>query len=80
MKYRVNLQVKDGVLDPEMETLQRLLKRSGVKDIRQLTHKQSFELEFDDGLDAAEAERITTAVAEDVLANPEIHDWTVEKA
>ncbi len=79
MKYRVNVQIKDGVLDPEMETLQRLLKRSGVKGIRELTHTQSFEIDFEDGFDEAEAERITAAVAGDVLANPEIHDWTVEK-
>lgn len=80
MKYQVQIQIKDGVLDPEMETLQRLLKRSGVKGIRQLVHTQTFALDFDDGVDAAEAERVTNAVAGDVLANPEIHDWTIEKA
>ncbi len=77
MKYRVNVQMKDGVLDPEMETLQRLLKRSGVKGIRQLVHTQSFVIEFADDMDEAEAERITRAVAGDVLANPEIHDWSI---
>lgn len=80
MKYRVNVQIKDGVLDPEMETLHRLLKRSGVKGIRQLAHTQAFELDFHDGIDAEDAKRITQVVAGDVLANPEIHDWTIEQA
>lgn len=80
MKYEVQIAIKEGVLDPEMETLQRLLKRSGVKGVRQLTHTERFLLEFDDGVDAAEAERLTRTIAGDVLANPEIHDWTVGPA
>jgi phosphoribosylformylglycinamidine synthase PurS subunit len=79
MKYRVNIAIKDGVLDPEMETLQRLLKRSGVKGIAQLTHIQQFDMQFEEQVNEAEAERLTRAVAADVLANPEIHDWTVER-
>ncbi len=78
MKYSVQVKIKDGVLDPEMETLQRLLRRSGVKGIRQLTHTQQFVLEFDDQVDATEAERVARTVAGDVLANPEIHDWTLD--
>ncbi len=79
MKYRVDIQIKDGVLDPEMETLHRLLKRSGVQGIRQLAHTQSYSLAFDEGVAEADAEKITRTVAGDVLANPEIHDWTIEK-
>lgn len=78
MIYRVNIAIKEGVLDPEMETLHRLLKRSGVQGIKQLTHTQHFDLTFDDGVSADEAERMARAVAGDVLANPEIHDWTIE--
>ncbi len=80
MKYLVQVKIKDGVLDPEMETLQRLLRRSGVKGIRTLTHTQQFVIEFEDQVDAGEAEQLTRTVAGDVLANPEIHDWTVESA
>ncbi len=80
MKYHINISVKDGVLDPEMETLHRLLKRSGVKGIRKLNHTQRFEIDFEEGYDEATAGRIADAVARDVLANPEIHDWTIEKA
>ena len=80
MKYRVHVAIKDGVLDPEMETLQRLLKRSGVQGINALTHTQQFEIEFAADADAATAEKMTRALAGDVLANPEIHDWTIEQA
>lgn len=80
MKYSVQVKIKDGVLDPEMETLQRLLRRSGVKGIQQLSHTQQFILEFDNQVDATEAEQVARTVAGDVLANPEIHDWTMEPA
>lgn len=78
MKYRVTIAIKDGVLDPEMETLQRLLKRSGVQGVQQLTHTQQFDIAFAEDLTAEQAEGITRRIAEDVLANPEIHDWTIE--
>lgn len=77
MKYRVTISIKDGVLDPEMETLQRLLKRSGVHGVAQLAHTQQFDLSFADDVEASQAEQIARKIAEDVLANPEIHDWTV---
>ena len=80
MKYLVQVKIKEGVLDPEMETLQRLLRRSGVQGIRQLTHTHLFELDFSDDVEASEAERMARSVAGDVLANPEIHDWDMEKA
>lgn len=80
MKYKVNIQIKDGVLDPEMETLQRLLKRSGVTGIAQLTHTQTYELTFAAGVTEADAEATVENVAGDVLANPEIHDWQIERA
>ncbi len=80
MKYRVTIQIKNGVLDPEMETLHRLLQRSGVKDIRQLSHQQIYDIEFGNGVGESEAAAIAQTVAGDVLANPEIHDWTVERA
>ncbi len=77
MKYRVTIAIKDGVLDPEMETLQRLLKRSGVQGVAQLAHTQQFDITFADDLEAQQAEQVTKTIAEDVLANPEIHDWTI---
>ncbi len=78
MKYRVTISIKDGVLDPEMETLQRLLKRSGVQGVAQLAHTQQFDITFTDDVAADQAGQMTKKIAEDVLANPEIHDWTVE--
>lgn len=80
MKYRVLVKIKDGVLDPEMATLQRLLLRSGVKGIEQVEHRHIFEIDFKDGIAADEAEAAVRKIADDVLANPEIHDWTLERA
>lgn len=80
MKYRVTIRIKDGVLDPEMETLQRLLQRSGVKTIRRLSHQQIYDIEFGHDVNETEAAGVAQTVAGDVLANPEIHDWTVEQA
>ncbi len=78
MKYRVRIAIKPGVLDPEMETLQRLLKRSGVSDIQQVVHTQQYDICLNESVPAEEAERVVRALAEDVLANPEIHEWTIE--
>jgi phosphoribosylformylglycinamidine synthase PurS subunit len=74
----VTVRLKSGVLDPEAETTQRALERLGF-EVEDLRFADRFEIDLDAaGADAA-AER-ATEMAERLLANPTIHDYTVEVA
>ena len=78
MKYQVTVEIQDGVLDPEMSTLQRHLERGGEKSISQIKKKVIYEIEVSpDGQD--QGEEAVKKLAEDILANPEIHRWNVSK-
>lgn len=74
----VTVRLKRGVLDPEAETTQRALERLGF-ELEDLRSADVFELDIeadsaDDAADRAEE------MAERLLANPTIHDYTVEVA
>ena len=72
----VTVRLKHGVLDPEAETTQRSLERLGF-ELQDLRSADVFELDLDaEDADAA-AER-AEEMAERLLANPTIHDYTVE--
>jgi phosphoribosylformylglycinamidine synthase len=72
----VTVRLKRGVLDPEAETTQRSLERLGF-ELDDLRSADVFELDLDaeDQDDAAER---AEEMAERLLANPTIHDYTVE--
>jgi phosphoribosylformylglycinamidine synthase len=74
----VTVRLKQGVLDPEAETTQRALERLGfaVDDLR---FADRFEIDLD-APDAATATERATEMAERLLANPTIHDYTVALA
>ena len=74
----VTVRLKHGVLDPEAETTQHSLERLGF-ELEDLRSADVFELdlEAEDGDDAADR---AEEMAERLLANPTIHDYTVEVA
>jgi len=72
----VTVRLKDGVLDPEAETTQQALERLGF-ELENLRSADRFEIDLDAANEAAAAER-AEAMAERLLANPTIHDYTVE--
>lgn len=72
----VTVRLKHGVLDPEAETTQRALERLGF-ELADLRSADRFEVD----LDAESADAATDRaeeMAERLLANPTIHDYTVE--
>lgn len=72
----VTVRLKRGVLDPEASTTKRALERLGF-DLTELRSADRFEVDLDaESIDAAE-DRVD-AMAERLLANPTIHDYTVE--
>ena len=72
----VTVRLKRGVLDPEAETTKRALERLGF-DLEALRSADRFEIDLDADSSEAAAER-ADEMAERLLANPTIHDYTVE--
>ena len=71
----VTVRLKRGVLDPEAETTQRALERLGF-DLEALRSADRFEIDVEaDSPD--EVETRADEMAERLLANPTIHDYTV---
>lgn len=72
----VTVRLKPGVLDPEAETTERALERLGF-DLVELRSADLFEIDLEADSREGAAER-ADAMAERLLANPTIHDYTVE--
>jgi phosphoribosylformylglycinamidine synthase PurS subunit len=71
----VTVQLKQGVLDPEATTTQRALERLGF-ELEDLRSADQFEIDLE-AADAESAESRATEMAERLLANPTIHDYSV---
>jgi phosphoribosylformylglycinamidine synthase len=72
----VRVTLKSGVLDPEAETTRRALERLGF-EIDSLRVADVFEVDLE-AESAESAERAVEQMAERLLANPTIHDYTIE--
>jgi phosphoribosylformylglycinamidine synthase subunit PurS len=71
MRARVLVRPKDGILDPQGQTVQRALKALGFAGVRNVHVGRLIELELDD------SERLPE-MCERLLANPLIEDWEIE--
>jgi len=71
----VTVRLKNGVLDPEAETTQRALERLGF-ELGDLRSADRFEIDLEADSESAAEDR-ATEMAERLLANPTIHDYSV---
>jgi phosphoribosylformylglycinamidine synthase PurS subunit len=71
MRARVLVRPKEGILDPQGQTVQRALKALGFAGVRNVHVGRLIELELDD------SERLPE-MCERLLANPLIEDWEIE--
>jgi len=71
----VTVRLKAGVLDPEAETTRGALERLGF-ELESLRSADEFEIDLD-AESSADAEERVGEMAERLLANPTIHDYTV---
>ncbi|MFB9805827.1 phosphoribosylformylglycinamidine synthase subunit PurS [Haladaptatus pallidirubidus] len=71
----VTVRLKQGVLDPEAETTRQALDRLGF-ELESLRSADQFEIDLD-AESASNAEERAGEMAERLLANPTIHDYTV---
>jgi len=72
----VDVMPKPEILDPQGQAIAGALHRLGFTDVGSVRQGKHFELEVDDGVD----DEILHKIAETVLANPVIEDWTVRRA
>ena len=76
MRARVEVRLKDGVLDPQGAAIGRALAQLGFAGVGEVRQGKMIELELDDG-DRAGAEARVRAMCEQLLANPVIETYTV---
>ena len=77
MKAKVIVRLKDGVLDPQGQTIQRSLNKMGHEVIG-LRQGKYFEIEFDDLQDESAVRKQVEEIAQDVLCNPIIETFEIE--
>jgi phosphoribosylformylglycinamidine synthase subunit PurS len=76
MKARVEIRLKDGVLDPQGAAIGRALAQLGFTGVGEVRQGKMIELQLDDR-DPAAAEARVRAMCEQLLANPVIETYTV---
>ena len=78
MKVQIVVKLKDGVLDPQGEAIQRSLKKLGHKEISRVRQGRYFEPEIDDQ-DQAVVTQLSEQIAADILSNPIIEDFEIRQ-
>lgn len=71
----VDVMPKAEILDPQGQAIAGALGRLGISGVSDVRQGKRFELEVDGSVDDAELEKI----AESLLANTVIEDWTVTR-
>jgi len=71
----VDVMPKQEILDPQGQAVATALPRLGFEGISEVRQGKRFELEVADDVDDAQLAKI----AETLLANPVIEDWTVRR-
>ena len=70
----VDVMLKPEIADPQGEAILRALPTLGFSGVQAVRQGKRFELDIDDGADAQDR---ATKIAETLLANPVIEDFTV---
>jgi len=77
VKGTVRVQLKDGVLDPQGQTIQRALLQMGYDWVQGVRTGRMFEIEME-ATDEAAAKNRLREISEKLLANPVIESFQVE--
>jgi phosphoribosylformylglycinamidine synthase len=78
MKAKVYVTLKSGILDPQGKAVQHSLETIGYKAALDIRQGKLFEVTLADGLSRDEAKKQVTEMAEKLLANPVMENFTVE--
>ncbi len=77
MKVRILVALKESVLDPQGQTVKNALHTLGYRCIEDVRQGRVFEVELE-GVDREEASRLIPEIADKVLANPIIEQFSWE--
>ena len=77
MKFRVYVSFKEGVLDPEAEAIKKTLDTLGFAEIRKLSRGKFFDIDIKDK--CKNKEGIVKKISDEVLSNPIIENFKIEK-
>jgi phosphoribosylformylglycinamidine synthase len=80
MKARVHVSLKNGVLDPQGKAVSDTLARMGFSEVGDVRIGKTIDLDLEDGLDKAEAEKRVKDMCEKLLANTVIEKYEIELA
>lgn len=78
MKAKVVVRLKDGVLDPQGQTIQRSLKKMG-HEVTELRQGKYFEIELNGMKDESAVRQRVEEIAAKVLCNPIIETFEIEE-
>ncbi|HEX6499855.1 MAG TPA: phosphoribosylformylglycinamidine synthase subunit PurS [Micromonosporaceae bacterium] len=73
----VDVMLKPEILDPQGQAVANALPRLGVDDVTSVRIGKRIEIEFADGQDSDDVEERARLIADRLLANPVIEDFTV---
>ena len=71
----VDVVLKPEILDPQGQAIVGALGRLGIEGVNAVRQGKHFELDVDDSVDDADADRL----ADTLLANPVIEDFTIHR-
>ena len=77
MKAKIYISYKDGILDPQGQTISHALDSIGIKKINSVRMGKYIEMEFN-GITKDEASKITDESCRKLLANPNTETYNFE--
>jgi len=77
VRVAVDVMLKHEILDPQGQAVERALPALGFRGVSDVRVGKHIELTIADGEDAAAAEEAAHRLAQELLANPVIEDFTV---
>ena len=77
MKAKIYISYKDGILDPQGQTISHALNSIGIKKINSVRMGKYIEMEFN-GIPKEEASKITDESCRKLLANPNTETYKFE--
>jgi len=77
MKAKIYISYKDGILDPQGQTISHALDSIGIKKINSVRMGKYIEMEFN-GISKDEASKITDESCRKLLANPNTETYKFE--
>lgn len=79
MKAKIIVRLKEGVLDPQGQTIRRSLNRMGHSEVSRVRQGKYFEIELNGDADIKTTCQLIEAISQDVLSNPLIESFEIQE-